>query len=124
MIYIYNTENKMDAPTPRQNKVARLIQKDLSDMFQKFARDWLPGVIISVSTVRISPDLEYAKVYLSIFTTEKGQEVLNQLNEIIKEIRYQLGQRVRNQLRKVPEITLFIDDSLDYINKIDNLLKE
>jgi ribosome-binding factor A len=114
----------MDAPTPRQNKVARLIQKDLSDMFQKFARDWLPGVIISVSTVRISPDLEYAKVYLSIFPTEKGQEVLNQLNEIIKEIRYQLGQRVRNQLRKVPEITLFIDDSLDYINKIDNLLKE
>ncbi len=114
----------MDAPTSRQNKVARLIQKDLSDMFQKFAHDWLPGIIISVPTVRISPDLEYAKVYLSIFPPEKGQEVLEQLNGIIKEIRYQLGQRVRNQLRKVPEITLFIDDSLDYIDKIDNLLKE
>ena len=114
----------MDTPTPRQNKVARLIQKDLNDMFQKFARDWMRGIIISVSVVRISPDLEYAKVYISIFPAEKGQEVLETLNGMIKEIRFQLGKRVRNQLRKVPEITLFLDDSLDYIDKIDNLLKE
>lgn len=114
----------MQAPTPRQNKVARLIQKDMSDLLQKFARDWFPGVLISVSAVRVSPDFGLAKVYISIFPSGKADEILERLNGANKEIRYQLGQRVKNQLRKIPEIALFIDDSLDYIDNIDTLLKE
>ena len=93
-------------------------------MFQKFARDWFPGVLISVSSVRVSPDFGLAKVYLSIFPSERSEEILGRLNGANKEIRYQLGQRIKNQLRIIPEIALFIDDSLDYIDNIDNLLKK
>ncbi len=114
----------MQAQTPRQGKVARLIQKDLSEMFQQYARNEFPGILISVSSVRVSPDFGLAKVYISIFPSAHSQQVLDRLNQSIKEIRYQLGQRIKNQLRKIPEIALFIDDSLDYIENIDNLLKE
>jgi ribosome-binding factor A len=114
----------MDTPKPRQNKVARLIQKELADMFLKLAKDWMPGVLVSVSSVRVSPDLSFAKVYVSIFPTGKTEQVLETLNHNNKEIRYQLGARVKNQLRIVPEIAIFVDDSLDYIENIDKLLKE
>lgn len=114
----------MHTPTPRQNKVARLIQKDLSDMLQKTARDWFPGTLISVTSVRVSPDFGLAKVYISVFPTPRGEEILGRLNKANKEIRYQLGQRVKHQMRKVPEIAMYIDDSLDYIENIDSLLKE
>jgi ribosome-binding factor A len=113
-----------DTPKPRQNKVARLVQKELAEMFLKYAKDWIPGVLVSVSSVRVSPDFALAKVYVSIFPSEKAEKVLESLNHHNKEIRYQLGQRVKNQLRIVPEIALFIDDSLDYIENIDKLLKE
>ena len=114
----------MNTPSPRQNKIARLIQKDLSEMLQIYARDKFPGVLISVSTVRVSPDYGLAKVYISIFPPARANEIIEKLNKGNKEIRYQLGQRVKNQLRRVPEIAIFIDDSLDYIENIDNLLKE
>lgn len=114
----------MHTPSPRQNKVARLIQRDMAEMMQHFAKDWLPGVLLSVSSVRVSPDFSLAKVYLSVFPSEKSDQVLEILNKNNKEIRYQLGQRVKNQLRKVPEIALFIDDSLDYIDNIDHILKD
>jgi len=114
----------MEAPTPRQNKIARLIQKDLSEILQKYARDWFPGVLISVSSVRMSPDYGLAKVYLSIFPTGKSDEILEHVNKANKEIRYVLGKRVKNQLRKVPELAMFIDDSLDYMDNIDQLLKK
>lgn len=114
----------MESTSPRQNKVARLIQKELAGMFQKYSRDWMPGVLLTVTSVRVSPDFALAKVYVSIFPTEKTTTVVETLNLHNREIRYQLGQRVKLQLRIIPEIAILVDDSLDYIQNIDNLLKE
>ena len=80
--------------------------------------------MVSVSIVRVSPDLGVAKAYLSVFPSEKGNEVVNHLNENIKAIRFDLGNRVRHQLRVIPELRFYIDDSLDYIDNIDKLLKD
>lgn len=114
----------MHTPSPRQNKVARLIQKDLGEMLQQYARNWIPGILISVSSVRLSPDMGLAKVYLSVFPSQRANEILEKVDNVKKEIRYQLAQRVKNQLRRVPELTFSIDDSLDYIENIDGLLKK
>jgi ribosome-binding factor A len=80
--------------------------------------------MISVTTVRVSPDLSLAKTWISIFPSDKSDEILESLRSHVPRIRYELGQKVRNQLRIVPEIAFFIDDSNDYIDKISNLLKE
>ena len=108
--------------TTRQQKIARLIQKELGDIFQKQTQA-THGVIVSVSAVRISPDLSIAKGYLSIFPSERAQEILNNINANARQIRYDLGKRVRFQLRIIPELKFFIDDSLDYLDHIDELLK-
>ena len=108
--------------TTRQNKIARLLQKELSDIFLLQTKS-MPGVLISVSAVRISPDLSVARVYLSIFPSEKAEEIIKNVNDNMKTIRYELGTRVRHQLRIIPELKFFVDDSLDYIEKIDSLLK-
>ena len=104
--------------TTRQAKIARLIQKELSEIFRLQTH----GVLVSVSAVRVSPDLSIAKVYLSIFPTDKSQELLESITASAKTIRYELAQRVRFQLRKCPELSFYIDDSLDYIENIDKLL--
>lgn len=107
----------------RQAKISRLLQKELSEIFrQQTAKTY--GTIVSVSIVRVSPDLSVAKVYLSIFPSEKSQEVLESIKKSAKTIRYELAQKVRFQLRKTPELTFFIDDSLDYAANIDRLLAE
>ena len=108
--------------TTRQNKIARLFQKELSDIFLLQAKS-MPGILISVSAVRISPDLSVARAYLSIFPSEKAEEMIKNINENMKSIRYELGTRVRHQLRIIPELKFFVDDSLDYLEKIDELLK-
>ncbi len=108
--------------TTRQNKIARLLQKELSDIFLIQAKS-VPGILISVSAVRISSDLSIARAYLSIFPSDKSDEILKNINGNMKAIRYELGTRVRHQLRIIPELKFFIDDSLDYIEKIDALLK-
>lgn len=82
------------------------------------------GTMISVTRTKISPDLSICTAYLSIFPSEKGEEILANINANNKAIRYKLGTRVRNQLRIVPELRFFIDDSLDYIEHIDELLKK
>ena len=107
----------------RQNKISRLIQKELSDILLRLAKE-TRGIMVSVSVVRVSPDLGIAKAYLSVFPSEKANEVVNHLNENIKAIRFELGNRVRHQLRIIPEIRFYIDDSLDYIENIDKLLRE
>ena len=84
----------------------------------------MKGVLISVSACRISPDLSVCRVYLSIFPSQKSEEILKNINDNMKSIRYELGTRVRFQLRIIPELRFFIDDSLDYIEHIDQLLKE
>ena len=109
--------------TTRQQKIDRLIQKELSDIFQRQTQG-THGVLVSVSAVRISPDLSIARGYLSIFPSERAEEILNNINANTRQVRYELGQRVRHQLRIIPELKFFIDDSLDYLDHIDALLKE
>ena len=108
--------------TTRQNKIARLIQKELSEIFLAQTKS-MPGVLVSVSVVRISPDMSYARAYLSIFPSERAEEIVKNINANAKAIRFELGGRVRHQLRIIPELRFFIDDSLDYAEKIDQLLK-
>ena len=109
--------------TTRQNKISRLLQKELSDIFLAETRK-THGIIISVSVVRVSPDLSVAKAYLSIFPPEKSAEMIENINANAKTIRYELSQRVRYKLPKTPELSFFLDDSLDYIENIDSLLKK
>ena len=108
--------------TTRQNKISRLLQKELSEIFLLQTKA-MPGVLVSVSAVRISPDMSIARVYLSVFPSEKAEEIVKNVNDNMKTIRYDLGTRVRPQLRIIPELKFFVDDSLDYIEKIDSLLK-
>lgn len=109
--------------TTRQNKISRLIQKELSEIFLLQTKA-MHGVLVSVSVVRISPDMSYARVYLSVFPSAKSQEIIKNINDNTKSIRFELGNRVRHQLRIIPELKFFVDDSLDYVEKIDKLLKE
>jgi ribosome-binding factor A len=108
--------------TTRQKKVSRLLQKELGQIIQHRSAE-LGGKLITVTTVRISPDLSVAKIYLSIFPPKETAVTLAAVKEIIPQIRHELGNLVRHQLRIVPELAFFIDDSLDYIEKIENLLK-
>ncbi len=107
----------------RQAKISRLLQKELSEIFrQQTAKTH--GVIISVSTVRVSPDLSIAKAYLSVFPSDKAQEMIDSINASKQTIRYELAQKVRFQLRKVPELQFYLDDTLDYLENIDHLLEK
>lgn len=107
----------------RQNKIARLLQKELSLIFQEQTRA-MRGVMVSVTRVKISPDLSVCTAYLSIFPSEKGEEIIANITRNEKQVRYELGTRVRHQMRIIPELRFFIDDSLDYIERIDELLKK
>lgn len=107
----------------RQNKIARLLQKELSLIFQSQTR-MTHGVMVSVTKTKVSPDLSVCTSHLSIFPSEKAEEILKNINANVKTIRYELGTRVRHQLRIIPELRFFIDDSLDYIEHIDQLLKQ
>lgn len=109
--------------TTRQQKISRLIQKELSEIFLLQTKS-MHGVMVSVSTVRISPDLSVCRAYLSIFPSEKGAEIIKNINDNVKAVRYDLGQRLRFQLRIIPELRFYLDDSLDYIEHIDELLKK
>ena len=108
--------------TTRQQKISRLLQKELADIFQKQTAQ-MHGVLVSVSAVRISPDMSVARGYLSIFPSEKASEMIENINKNVPQLRFELGKRVRHQLRIIPEFKFFIDDSLDYLERIDELLK-
>lgn len=105
----------------RQAKIARLIQKELSEIFRAQTAK-THGTLVSVSSVRVTPDLSMARAYLSVFPSAKAQEMIDSINKNVRTIRYELAQRVRYQLCKTPELSFYLDDSLDYIEKIDNLL--
>lgn len=107
--------------TTRQQKISRFIQKELSEILRKDTQ-LLSGVIITVTAVRITPDLSLAKVYLSLFPSSKSQELLTALKTNVKTIRFDLGKKVGKQLRIIPELAFYLDDSLDYVEKIDSLL--
>ena len=105
------------------NAVQNSLQKELAAIFQSQTR-MMPGVLVSVTRVRISPDLSICTANLSVFPSERGEEIIKNIQANEKKIRYELGTRVRNQLRIIPELRFFIDDSLDYLEKIDELLKK
>ncbi len=107
----------------RQAKISRLLQKELSEIFRAQTAK-MRGVIVSVTAVRVSPNLSVAKAYLSVFPTEKSQEMLQSITASARTVRYELAQRVRFQLRKTPELQFYLDDSLDYLENIDHLLEE
>jgi ribosome-binding factor A len=118
---VFTTFVLMDST--RQKKVARLIQKELAEIFLLQSKSLFEGAFITVTTVRISPDLSHAKVYLSFFKAEKPQKLLEHITSIKREIRGRLGDKVGKQLRIVPDFDFYIDDSLDYYENIDRLLK-
>jgi len=105
----------------RQQKVARQIQKDLSDIFQKEGRTWFDNAFITVTVVRMSPDLGVARVYLSFLIAKNKGFLLEQIQERSKSIRQLLGQKIRHQLRIVPEIHFYLDDTAEYAAKMDTL---
>lgn len=104
-------------------KIARLLQKELGEIFMLYAKK-MQGVIISVTNARISPDLSISHVSLSIFPGDKVEATLGQVKLDTKLIRFELGKRVKNQLRIVPDLVFHLDDTLDYLENIDNLLKQ
>ncbi|SDN05795.1 30S ribosome-binding factor RbfA [Kriegella aquimaris] len=111
--------------TQRQKKIAGVIQKDIVDILQKAAIDGgLKGILISVTKVSVTTDLSIAKVYLSIFPNKSAAELMEGIKSNQPLIKHDLSQRTRNQLRRVPELLFFLDDSLDYIEGIDKSLKE
>ncbi len=108
----------------RQKKIARLLQKEISDVFMKEAKEYTIGALVTVSVVRVTPDLGLAKVYLSIFPGDKVEGVFNTIEENNHHIRFALGKRVGKQLRIIPELKFYVDDTLDYVENIDRLLNE
>jgi len=110
--------------TTRQLKISRLIQKDLGTIFQQEAREHYANALITVTKVNVSKDMSLAKVYLSIFAVKDKDAMFENIIGRTKEIRYQLSTKVKHQLRIIPDLTFYLDDSLDYIENIENLLKE
>ena len=108
----------------RQKQVATVIQKDLNEIFQRMGLTMLHGGMISIASVKITPDLFDARIYLSFFQVQDQQAALKHIQEKAWEIKKELTARVRHQLRSMPQLTFYIDDTLDYVDKIENLFKE
>ncbi len=108
----------------RQLKVAKEIQKDMAEIIRSKGMAAFQGALVSVSGVKISPDLSVSKIYVSVFPSEKAQAVMSILEENSRALRGELGSRVGKQLRIVPEITFYLDSSLDYVEHIEELLKK
>lgn len=113
----------METMSIRQQKVARQIQSDMAEIFQRDGKPCTLGTLVTVTAVRISPDLSYAKIYISVFPFERSEEVLKAIEEKNWFLRRELGRRVKNQLKVVPELQFFLDDSLEYIRNIEEKLK-
>ena len=110
--------------TQSQKKIAGVIQKDMADILQRAATDGgLKGILISVSKVYVTTDLSIAKIYVSIFPHKEAQELLEGIKSNEPLIKHELAQRTRNQLRRMPELNFFLDDSLEYIDNIEKSLK-
>jgi len=107
----------------RLQKIERLIQKDLGEIFLCETKQ-MPGVLLSVTKVRMSPDMSLSKAYLSIFPSERSDEILENINKQKKAIRYELGLRIGKSVRRIPELIFYLDDSIDYLENIDHLLNQ
>jgi ribosome-binding factor A len=110
--------------TTRQNKFARLIQKEMGELLQRDGSNYYGKAFVTVTSVKVSPDLSHVKIYLSIMGTTDRDRTVKQLNDNTKDIRHRLGMRIKNQIRHIPDIHFFLDDSFDYAEKIDKLFKD
>lgn len=108
----------------RQKQVAIEIAKELNDIFLKMGLNMIEGGMISISSVKITPDLFEARIYLSFFQVKDADAALEKFKERSSEIRGELGKRMRHQLRSIPQLTFYLDDTLDYVFKIEKLLEE
>lgn len=109
--------------TLRQQKMGRLIQKELSDIFLKHGREWFGPTMISVTIVRMSPDLSQARAYLSILLHKDPQGLVNSISAMTKDIRKSLSPRIRHQVRIIPELSFYLDDSAAYADQMNTLFK-
>jgi len=107
----------------RQHKISKQIQKDMAEILRPHALSIAPGRMLTVTEVNITPDLGLTRIHISIFPSQKGNEYIEMLNNSKNQYRNELGKRLRHHLKKIPEILFVLDDSLDYIENIDNLLK-
>ncbi len=106
----------------RQDKFAKQIQRDLAELMTLHRNEWLGGTFVTMSNVLVSPDLSYVKVYLSLFNIQNRKDVLNHLNTVVdREIRHEIARRIKNNVKKIPEIRFYEDDTLDYVTKMDEL---
>ena len=106
----------------RQDKFAKQIQRDLAELMTLHRNEWLGGTFVTMSNVLVSPDLSYVKVYLSLFNIQNRKDVLNHLNTVVdREIRHEIARRIKNNVKKIPEIRFYEDDTLDYVAKMDEL---
>ena len=108
----------------RQKQVASVLEKELNDIFQRLGLSMMDGGMISISSVKITPDLFDARIYLSFFKVKDPVEALKTINDKSWEIKRELTARVRHQLRSMPQLTFYIDDTLEYVNKMEQLFKE
>ncbi len=115
----------MEQPeSTRQLKVASQLQRDMAEIIRQKGMSYFNGALVSVSGVKISPDLSVAKVYVSVFPSEKSAAVMQTLEDDARALRGELGHKVAKQLRIVPELAFFLDSSLDYVEHIEELLKK
>ena len=121
---MYTKYFAMEQESTRQQKVGKQLQKDLADIIRQQGMAVYGGAMVTVTGVRMSPDLGLARVHLSIFPSAKTPEVMNTVAQHNRAIRGELGKRVAKQMRIVPELSFFVDDSLDYVSRIDELLKK
>lgn len=114
----------MEQYSTRQNKISRLIQREMAEILLRLNKSNYQGKLISVTVVRITKDLSIARIYLSIFPSEFATEILNEIQLLTKMLRGELGRKIGKSVRIIPDLEFYIDDSLDYIDKIDNLLNK
>ena len=114
----------MSVESKRQQRFGGVIQQDLAEIFLREGSAWFPGTMITVTRVRMTPDLGIARIYLSFFNVQDSEEAINKVRSHAKEIRYKLGKKIKDQAKNIPELEFFADDSLQYTEKMDKLFDE
>ncbi|MVZ64971.1 30S ribosome-binding factor RbfA [Sphingobacterium sp. DK4209] len=114
----------MGTESKRQQRFAGVIQQDLAEMFQREGKSWAPGAFITVTKVRVTPDLSIARVFLSFLNTNTAKADIDHIRTKTNEIRYKLGGRIKNQARIVPQLEFFLDDTNEYVEHMDKIFEE
>jgi ribosome-binding factor A len=114
----------MGTESKRQQRFAGVIQQDLAELFQREGNAWAPGAFITVTKVRVTPDLAIARVFLSFLNTNTAKDDIKSIKTKTNEIRYKLGARIKNQARIVPQLEFFLDDTNEYVEHMDKIFEE